>query len=637
MGPTEKMDLMTGLPKLKPECIIDYNKNMGAVDVSSFYQTSNASIQSTIRVVSFVRTGEQWPNPHLQQGNPPWHQFSAPRKRSPDDYPQHFYNGPYNEPFRHNQSPYTTQGLHQSQGQPINFQPNYEQRSSFDPFNSNNPNDGRLLSESAFTKISETLGAINTVGHYLVDMVSENERNETDPNLQQLPQAIYTISKNVLGPNVTDKIAPIVKKALPRVLPDAPITKIATSDINRNDEAKYCTTPEGEEGICEDLSNCPQLLLNLVNLRESLCFKDLFVPGVCCPKNAIVPSVLTSEKPIVTTTSKPTYLVPVTTQRPKPVKKPSAVLTLTTKKPKPVTTTQRPTPRPTTTRATTTTTPRPTTTTFFTVAPPILGNYSLTVDMDDCGQREDEGGRIVGGTESKPGAWPWMAAIFLHGSKRREFWCGGTLVGKRHVLTAAHCTRDSKQRPFPARQFSVRLGDVDLAREDEPSRPVTHRVTAVRAHEQFSRIGFYNDIAVLVLADNVQKSKYVIPICLPTGELSRQQFDGSLATVVGWGTTRYGGGESTKQLEAKLPVWRNEDCDRAYFQPITDTFLCAGYARGGVDACQGDSGGPLMLLANGRWTQIGVVSFGNKCGEPGYPGVYTRVTHYNNWLQQNIV
>lgn len=52
---------------------------------------------------------------------------------------------------------------------------------------------------------------------------------------------------------------------------------------------------------------------------------------------------------------------------------------------------------------------------------------------------------------------------------------------------------------------------------------------------------------------------------------------------------------------------------------------------------QGDSGGPLMLQVKGRWVQIGVVSFGNKCGEPGYPGVYTRVTHYFNWLQENLI
>ncbi|XP_068619908.1 proclotting enzyme [Battus philenor] len=585
--------------------------------------------------VAFVERMGEATNMRLPPRNPHWHQAPILMNRSPNTLQR-----PYYGPMHYNQQlAYYDQDLQSQNSHPY---PVYDTRSSVDLINSesrdNGPNDGRLLSDSAFTRISETLGAINTVGHYLVDIVNENDRNESDPNLQQLPQALYTLSKNVLGRNVTDKIAPIVKKALPKVLPDAPITKIATADVSYENDAKYCTTPEGEAGVCEDLSNCPQLLLNLINLRESLCFKDLFVPGVCCPRDAVIPSTPAIEKPVVTTTLKPTYLVPVTTQRPvsKPTttKRPSAVLVLTTKRPKPQSTSS--TQRPTTTQATVTTHRPISTTSFYTELPPSIGNYSNIVDVNDCGQREDEGGRIVGGTEAKSGAWPWMAAIYLHGSKRREFWCGGTLVDKRHVLTAAHCTRDSKQRPFPARQFSVRLGDVDLGRDDEPSRPVTLRVTAVKAHEQFSRVGFYNDIAVLVLAENVQKSKYVIPICLPHGELSRQLFDGSVATVVGWGTTRYGGTESSRQLEARLPVWRNEDCDRAYFQPITDTFLCAGYARGGVDACQGDSGGPLMLQANGRWTQIGVVSFGNKCGEPGYPGVYTRVTRYLSWLQQNV-
>lgn len=268
---------------------------------------------------------------------------------------------------------------------------NYDGRSAFDNFPSQGhlTSDGRLLSDSAFTKISETLGAINTVGHYLVDMVNEDEDDENNTNLKQLPQAFYTISKNVLGRNVTDKIAPFVKKALPKVLPDAPITKIATFEVDRNDE-KVCTTPDGQEGVCEDLRNCPQLLLNLVALRESLCFKDLFVPGVCCPRDAIVTTTSPVERPIVGTSQKPTYLVPVTTQRPKPAttKRPSAVLVLTTKKPRPVptlTTTRKPPPITTieTTPRPQPTTPRPIkTTTFYTVAPPVINNYSNIVDPD---------------------------------------------------------------------------------------------------------------------------------------------------------------------------------------------------------------------------------------------------------------
>lgn len=93
-----------------------------------------------------------------------------------------------------------------------------------------------------------------------------------------------------------------------------------------------------------------------------------------------------------------------------------------------------------------------------------------------------------------------------------------------------------------------------------------------------------------------------------------------------------------------LPVVSNDQCKQSYINfkntVIDDNTLCAGYVSGGKDACQGDSGGPLMLARmqqdNYLYYQIGIVSYGFKCAEPGFPGVYTRVTSYLQWIENNI-
>ncbi|XP_033246078.1 serine-rich adhesin for platelets [Drosophila miranda] len=421
----------------------------------------------------------------------------------------------------------------------------------------------------------------------------------------------------------TTRITPVTLRPLDQLA-------LASSDEESGtgkDVENYCKTPSGRAGRCEDLSSCPALLLNLSSLRESLCFKSLFVPGVCCPLSSVSTSessalqsttqrpLKLTAKPTTSTTTKRTTVRPVTAR---PSTRPTSGLVLIPQKKPPTTTT--------------------TTTTEVPLEPEGLDEIGNNiVDPDECGQQEYSTGRIVGGVEAPNGQWPWMAAIFLHGPKRTEFWCGGSLIGTKYILTAAHCTRDSRQKPFAARQFTVRLGDIDLSTDAEPSDPVTFAVKEVRTHERFSRIGFYNDIAILVLDKPVRKSKYVIPVCLPKGIRMppKERLPGRRATVVGWGTTYYGGKESTSQRQAELPIWRNEDCDRSYFQPINENFLCAGYSDGGVDACQGDSGGPLMMRYDSHWVQLGVVSFGNKCGEPGYPGVYTRVTEYLEWIRDH--
>lgn len=108
--------------------------------------------------------------------------------------------------------------------------------------------------------------------------------------------------------------------------------------------------------------------------------------------------------------------------------------------------------------------------------------------------------------------------------------------------------------------------------------------------------------------------RYIQPICLPLGHYVTEQFTNTLPIALGWGTTAYDGKEVDKLRGVALPVWTNQECDAAYFQPITEVFMCAGYADGGHDACQGDSGGPLMLYDDeaGNWLLVGIVSFGNR-------------------------
>ena len=66
--------------------------------------------------------------------------------------------------------------------------------------------------------------------------------------------------------------------------------------------------------------------------------------------------------------------------------------------------------------------------------------------------------------------------------------------------------------------------------------------------------------------------------------------------------------------------------------------FCAGYPGvGGKDACNGDSGGPFVCNVNNKAVIAGIVSWGEKCALPEYPGVYARVTKILDWIKDNMV
>ncbi|GFW93919.1 clotting factor B [Trichonephila clavipes] len=227
-----------------------------------------------------------------------------------------------------------------------------------------------------------------------------------------------------------------------------------------------------------------------------------------------------------------------------------------------------------------------------------------------------------------------FAALFIITARGKEFWCGGSLINNLYILTAAHCLSDRRGYKYNPRQMVVRLGEHHLLNSDGKGIQ-EHGVSALMPHPHFQRNGFYNDIGIVKLSRPVKFTDYIQPVCLPSSQSSKSMV-GSMATVVGWGAMNYGTRGTGSMHQVSMPIWSNTDCDARYYQPITKNFICAGYNEGGKDACQGDSGSPLMVPNNSReWTVVGIVSFGTKCASPGYPGVYTRVSEYIDWIRQN--
>ncbi|KYM93571.1 Serine protease easter [Cyphomyrmex costatus] len=261
-----------------------------------------------------------------------------------------------------------------------------------------------------------------------------------------------------------------------------------------------------------------------------------------------------------------------------------------------------------------------------------LANNSLL--PNDCGR--DLTQRIFGGERTELDEFPWMALLEYQKPNGRTTACGGVLISKRYILTAAHCVK-GKDLPTNWRLSSVRLGEYDT---DTDRDCIPDGVDEQIAHENYrplSRDQSY-DIALLRLSRDVPFTRYIKPICLP----SNSTINGKLF-VAGWGKTETRSASNLK-LKLTLPLAEKSVCDQTYVSAgvrLGYGQICAGGQKG-KDSCRGDSGGPLMAVeriadGTGKWTAVGVVSFGpSPCGMQGWPGVYTKVSDFVPWILNNM-
>ncbi|XP_004609483.2 granzyme B [Sorex araneus] len=229
-----------------------------------------------------------------------------------------------------------------------------------------------------------------------------------------------------------------------------------------------------------------------------------------------------------------------------------------------------------------------------------------------------EAGEIIGGHEAKPHSRPYMAYLqYFHEKSYKEVPCGGFLIRKDVVMTAAHCHGS---------MMNVTLGAHNIKTKEKTQQVIP--VGEAIPHPNYGKDHFSNDIMLLKLKSNAKMTKDVKLLKLPR---SRNKLrPGQVCSAAGWGLMIHGS-FAEKLQEVELEVQADEKCEftfKDYYKPGTQ--LCVGDPKEKKATFKGDSGGPLVC----KNVAQGIVSYGWNNGSS--PRVFTKISSFMPWIKSTL-
>uniref|UniRef100_A0A182JJF3 Peptidase S1 domain-containing protein n=1 Tax=Anopheles atroparvus TaxID=41427 RepID=A0A182JJF3_ANOAO len=238
------------------------------------------------------------------------------------------------------------------------------------------------------------------------------------------------------------------------------------------------------------------------------------------------------------------------------------------------------------------------------------GPHYINDGGDICGTVVPKANPLVThGSVSENGQFPWHGALYRSLVTQLKYLCGATLISRRASVTAAHCvTLANTNRTVDVDSLLVYFGKIELDKWNGPEQDA--KISSIYIPEEYNPQRFYQDIALLLLKDDVKYSSVVRPICLWNYDTDYKGLINKVGLIPGWGYNDRGL-VSSRLSYAQMPVVSHETCiwsNRNFFSRVTsDTSFCAGF-KNGTSVCNGDSGGGMVFKISNRWYLRGIVS-----------------------------